>query len=570
MISWNGRPSSRGTRKGLQHVGGSVRLNGIPMLGQSDATLATVRGSKIALVPQNPTTALNPGRRIGPQISEALLLHSTLDKKGRAARVLDLLGRVRLPEPAMTARRFPHELSGGQVQRAAIAMALAGEPEVLLLDEPTTGLDVTTQAALLDLLVDLGHRARVGMVCVSHDLGVLARLCDRIGVMYAGAMVEEGPLAPVLTRPGHPYTRALLASVPHISAPGLPLPIEGSPPSLFHLPTGCRFAPRCVLAQDACRTTRPDLEPVGQDRRVVCLHPMTDLVPVVGRPDAAFATGAPILAVEDLSVGYARQGMFGNTAPRPVVEAVSFTLLRGEVLGLVGESGSGKSTILRAIAGLAVPSSGRIYLMRDGQTETLAGRSTERPLSQLRAIQLVFQNPDASLNPRHRILDLLAQPLLLYGQVPRSQLRTKAAELLAEVRLGAAALDRMPAQLSGGERQRVAIARAFAAEPDLLLCDEITTALDVSVQAAVLELIRDLARKRDVAAIFVSHDLAVVRAIADRIAVLRNGRVVEIDNAQKLCAQPLDPYTQSLIESILEIPAQKLSSEISWIEANMK
>ena len=542
-------------RQGLRHVGGSVRLNGMPMLGQSDATLAAVRGSKIALVPQNPATALNPSRRIGTQISEALLLHSTLDKTGRDARVLDLLGRVRLPEPAVVARRFPHELSGGQVQRAAIAMALAGEPDVLLLDEPTTGLDVTTQAALLDLLVDLRQRGRVGMVCVSHDLGVLARLCDRIAVLYAGAMVEEGPLTAVLTRPGHPYTRALAASIPRLSAAGLPLPIKGRPPSLFHLPPGCRFAPRCAFVQDACHTTRPALTPTGPDRRVACLYPMTDPASVASQPDAASAKGAPLLAVEDLSVGYAQPGKRGKTAPRSVVDAVSFTVVRGEVLGLVGESGSGKSTILRAIAGLASPSSGRISLMHNGQTEPLAARSTERPLTQLRSIQLIFQNPDASLNPRHRILDLLAQPLQLYGKVPRSQLRTKAAELLAEVRLDAATLDRMPAQLSGGERQRVAIARAFAAGPDLLLCDEITTALDVSVQAAVLHLIRDLARKHDVAAIFVSHDLAVVRAIADRIAVLRNGRIVEISHTLELCTRPVDPYTRSLLGSILEIPA---------------
>ena len=542
-------------RQGLRHVGGSVRLNGMPMLGQSDAALAAVRGSKIALIPQNPATALNPSRRIGTQISEALLLHSTLDKAGRDARVLDLLGRVRLPEPAVAARRFPHELSGGQVQRAAIAMALAGEPDVLLLDEPTTGLDVSTQAALLDLLVDLRHRGRVTMVCVSHDLGVLARLCDRIAVLYAGAMVEEGPLTAVLTRPGHPYTRALAASIPRLSAAGLPLPIEGRPPSLFHLPPGCRFAPRCAFVQDACRDSRPALTLAGPDRRVACLYPLTTLASAAVQFDAAAEKGAPLLAVEDLSVGYAQPGRRGKTTPRSVVDAVSFTVARGEVLGLVGESGSGKSTILRAIAGLAAPSSGRISLMRHGQTEVLAARSTGRPLAQLRSIQLIFQNPDASLNPRHRILDLLAQPLHLYGKVPRSQLRAKAAELLAEVRLDAATLDRMPAQLSGGERQRVAIARAFAAGPDLLLCDEITTALDVSVQAAVLHLIRDLARKHDVAAIFVSHDLAVVRAIADRIAVLHNGKVVETNDARELCARPVDSYTRSLIDSILEIPA---------------
>jgi peptide/nickel transport system ATP-binding protein len=368
-------------------------------------------------------------------------------------------------------------------------------------------------------------------------------------------MIEEGPLPAVLTRPGHPYTRALAASIPRLGATGLPLPIEGRPPSLFDLPPGCRFAPRCAFVQDACRDSRPALTLAGPDRRVACLHPLTTLASGAVQLDAAAEQGAPLLAVEDLSVGYAQPGKRGKTTRRSVVNAVSFTVARGEVLGLVGESGSGKSTILWAIAGLAAPSSGRIALMRHGQTEVLAARSTGRPLAQLQSIQLIFQNPDASLNPRHRILDLLAQPLHLYGKVPRSDLRAKAAELLAEVRLDAAMLDRMPAQLSGGERQRVAIARAFATGPDLLLCDEITTALDVSVQAAVLHLIRDLARKHDLAAIFVSHDLAVVRAIADRIAVLHNGKVVETNDARELCARPLDSYTRSLIDSILEIPA---------------
>ena len=549
-------------RQGLQPFGGSVRLNGRPMLGQTDAALAAVRGSKIALIPQNPVTALNPSRRIGAQIDEALLLHSALSARGRAARVLDLLGMARLPEPAVTARRFPHELSGGQVQRAAIAMALAGEPDVLLLDEPTTGLDVTTQAALLDLLVDLRHRAKVSMVCVSHDLGVLARLCDRIGVMYAGAMVEEGPLALVLARPLHPYTQALMASIPRLSAAGLPSPIEGSPPSLFHLPSGCRFAPRCALVQDACHSLRPELSWVEEGQKIACLRPNMAPAQVSHPTNTAFAKGAPLLAVQGLSVSYAKQGLFAHKAPKPVVEEVSFTVVRGEVLGLVGESGSGKSTILAAIAGLAVPTAGHIRLMSNNRAEDLAARATTRPLSHLQSIQLIFQNPDASLNPRHRIIDLLAQPLMLYGQVPRSQLRAKAADLLAEVRLGAAMLDRMPAQLSGGERQRVAIARAFAAKPDLLLCDEITTALDVSVQAAVLKLIHDLARKHDVAAIFVSHDLAVVRAIADRIAVLRNGKIVEINTGEELCARPVDAYTKSLLRSVLEIPLGAIHSHL--------
>lgn len=542
-------------RQGLRPIQGEIRFNGLPMLRQSDAALESVRGGKIGFVPQNPGTALNPSRRIGAQIAEALMLHTALTAAERAARVLELLGAVRLPEPEVAARRFPHELSGGQVQRAAIAMALAGAPEVLLLDEPTTGLDVTTQAALLDLLADLRGRAQVAIVCVSHDLGVLARLCDRIAVMYAGAMVEEGPLATVLTHPGHPYTRALVASIPRIDMAGLPLPIEGSPPSLFHLPPGCRFAPRCAFADEACRAARPDLAHRDQDHRVACLRPLKGS-PQATRPvHAASAIGAPLLAVEGLSVRYDQTGWFGNRAPKSVVQAVSFALNRGEVLGLVGESGSGKSTILRAIAGLAVPSGGRITLTRGTSAEDLHPRAVNRPLAQLRSVQLVFQNPDASLNPRHCVLDLLAQPLRLYGQVPRVDIRAKAAALLAEVRLPAATLERRPAQLSGGERQRVAIARAFAAGPDLLLCDEITTALDVSVQAAVLALIRDLAAKHNVAAIFVSHDLAVVRAIADRVAVLRHGSLIEIGTVDAVCTRPQDPYTRSLLASVLEVPA---------------
>ncbi len=542
-------------RPGLRNLGGSVRLNGSPMLGQSDAALASVRGSKIALIPQNPATALNPSRRIGTQIAEALLLHSALNPRARAMRVLDLLSMVRLPEPTVAARRFPHELSGGQLQRAAIAMALAGAPEVLLLDEPTTGLDVTTQAALLDLLIDLRHRSKVGMVCVSHDLGVLARLCDRIGVMYAGAIIEEGPLASVLARPGHPYTQALVASIPRLTSVGPPAPIQGSPPSLFDLPSGCRFAPRCALVQDACLGQPPDLTSAADNHKIACLRAFTAPAPVVNASVAALEKATSVLAVEKLSVGFAKHGIFDRKTPSSVVDAVSFTVAKGEVLGLVGESGSGKSTILRAIAGLAAPTAGQITLMSSGRTEILAARATARPLSQLRSVQLIFQNPDASLNPRHRVLELLAQPLILYGQVPRSQLREKAADLLDQVRLGPATLDRMPAQLSGGERQRVAIARAFAARPDLILCDEITTALDVSVQAAVLELIRNLARKHDVGAIFVSHDLAVVRSIADRIAVLHNGTIVEINDAQELCARPVSPYAQRLIGSVLDIPA---------------
>ena len=457
------------------------------------------------------------------------------------------------------AKRYPHELSGGQVQRAAIAMALAGEPAALLMDEPTTGLDVTTQLSLLDLMIELQRDSGMAIVCVSHDLGVLAKLCQRLVVMYSGAMVEEGPTSTLLTRPSHPYTRALLAALPTLVHPGLPAPIAGRPPDPQALPPGCRFAPRCAGAEGDCNHLRPPVRDAGSGHRLACFHPVT-LPLKAAQDDAAERAGqtsVPVLSVQDVSVTYGQarglNRLLARTKPVQVVEGVSFQLHRGEVLGLVGQSGSGKSSILRAIAGIHPLSDGTVCLSGTGGPLTpLAPRMAMRTLAELKSIQMVFQNPDLSLNPRHTVFELLAQPLRLYGGLTAAQLRDRAVALLADVRLDATCLDRLPSRLSGGERQRVAIARAFAAEPEILLCDEITTALDVSVQAAVLHLVRDLARERAVATIFVSHDLAVVRAISDRIAVLSAGRIVEIGAADDVCRRPRHSYTQRLLEAVLE------------------
>jgi peptide/nickel transport system ATP-binding protein len=397
------------------------------------------------------------------------------------------------------------------------------------------------------------------MICISHDLGVLSRLCDRLAVMYAGALAEAGPVAQVLRAPAHPYTRALLGSVPRLSHPGLPPAIPGAPPGPFARPPGCAFAPRCARAQADCHVTRPALA-TTEDRAVACLHPETGPL-ALAAPDAAAApapeSGPPVLQVQGLAVSYARGGLLARLARRKpaarAVEDVSLDLRRGEVLGLVGESGSGKSSILQAITGLWPRAAGTITLTGpEGQVLPLAPRTADRSLDLLRPVQLVFQNPDASLNPRQRIAGILAQPLGLYHTAGQAGLRGRAAELLAEMRLGPEYLDRLPARLSGGERQRVAIARAFAADPQVILCDEVTTALDVSVQAAVLRLLRDQSRRRGVAAIFVSHDLAVVRAIADRIAVLYAGRIVEIGPADQVCTRPRHPYTRALLAAVLE------------------
>jgi peptide/nickel transport system ATP-binding protein len=545
-------------RAGLVHLSGAATFEGTPMLGRRDEDLLALRGGRLALIPQNAATAMTPTLRIGAQIDEALRLHTRLSARDRAARVIALLARVRLPNPETMAKRYPHELSGGQVQRAAIAMALAGDPAVLLMDEPTTGLDVRTQLSLLDLMIELQQKAGMAIVCVSHDLGVLAKLCQRVVVMYSGALVEEGPTQTLLSRPSHPYTRALLQSLPTLAHPGLPSAIPGRPPSPHALPPGCRFAPRCAFADTTCHTTRPPLQEVGQDQRLACFHPASSPLNLATEQVAHDAsTGAPILHAENLCVSYGlARGMnklLGLKKPTQVVDRISFQLRRGEILGLVGESGSGKSTILRAIAGIHPKSGGTITLTgKDGHPMPLADAMTSRPLAQLQTVQMVFQNPESSLNPRHTVFEILAQPLRLYGTAQGAGLRGRATELLHDVRLGPGYLDRYPAQLSGGERQRVAIARAFAADPQVLLCDEITTALDVSVQAAVLKLVRDLARDRDVATIFVSHDMAVVRAISDRIAVLSAGRIVEIGRADDVCRRPENAYTQDLLRAVLE------------------
>lgn len=541
-------------RPGLTRQAGHVRFRGADVLGQSDVDLLNMRGRRIALIPQNAGTALTPTLRVGAQIDEALRLHTALDAPARARRLVELLTKARLPQSESLVHRYPHELSGGQIQRVAIAMALAGEPEVLLLDEPTTGLDVTTQAAILDLLAELQHASGVAMICVSHDLGVLSRLCRHLAVMYSGQLIEDGPTKALLARPGHPYAAALLSSVPRLTHPGIPLPIPGVPPAPSARPFGCSFSPRCVLADARCHAQRPMLREIGTLRHAACFHVATAQRHSPPEPDTAVRVSTAIaLEVSDLSVSYALSTALGRilglSRAVPTVRDLSFTLKSGEVLGLVGESGSGKSTILRAIAGLWPPVSGRIAL---GGTEPLPARVAHRSKSQLRRIQMVFQNPDASLNPRQRIIDILAQPIRLYRTVGPEGLRARAVALLAEVRLDETYLDRFPGQLSGGERQRVAIARAFAAEPEILLCDEITTALDVSVQAAILQLVRDLAASRGVATIFVSHDLAVVRAIADRIAVLKDGILVEIGTAAQICDSPASDYTRRLLAAVLE------------------
>ncbi len=545
-------------RTGLRVLEGSASFRGSNTFDLTARELEEIRGGELALIPQNSGQSLTPTMRVGAQVAEALALHSTVPEFSRADRVVELLAQVRLPDPVTIVSRYPHELSGGQQQRVAIAMALAGEPDALLLDEPTTGLDVTTQAHILELLRDLARETGTAMVYVSHDLGAIARVCDRVVVMYAGEVVLEGSARQVLLHPSHPYARGLLASIPKLKDGRLPVSLDGRPPPPGGAGKGCAFVDRCALVDDRCRRERPQLRTTESGERIRC-HLYEDVSKMAGpalgpahdrRHDRSLTAA---LELDGVAISYKRPGLLDQLLKRrssdtPTVDEISIRVEEGETIGLVGESGSGKSTILKTIAGLLPSLRGTIRFSGD----TLEPDVDRRPRDHLRRIQLIFQNPDESLNPRHTVSEILAQPLMLYFGLRGEELRTRSLALLERVRLGAHYMDRLPSQLSGGEKQRVAIARAFAAEPELVLCDEVTSALDVSVQAAVLNLLNQLKKEQATTYIFVSHDLAVVRALADRVAVLYQGRLCEIGYAPQVYSLPSHPYTEVLMGAVLE------------------
>ncbi|MFE3600406.1 dipeptide ABC transporter ATP-binding protein [Streptomyces sp. NPDC059142] len=478
-------------RHGSRITAGTVSVVGQDVFALPARELRRLRGGTVAMVAQNAGHALTPSLRVGRQIAEALR-----DEDTARHSVTDLLEQVRLPRPAELARRYPHELSGGQQQRVAIAMAIAARPRVLVLDEPTTGLDVVTQRGVLDLIGALRDELGLAAVLVSHDLGVVAHMADHVTVVRAGRVVESASTRRLFGAPAEPYTRRLLAAVPRLADDGLVLVAED----------GTReIRPRAVLPADA--------------------------------PEA--------VAVQDVTVDYG--------ASR-AVDGVSFRVRRGEILALVGESGSGKSTLAWSLAGLRAPSGGTMTAAAEGQDGgDLTAPSRKRPRDLRRKVQLVFQNADTSLNPRRSVGDAVRRPLRVFGTaVSRADAAVRARRLIADVHLPPEFADRLPAQLSGGQRQRIGIARALAGEPDVLIADEITTALDVSVQAEVLRLLDDLRRERRLACLFISHDLAVVRGIADRVLVLRHGVVVEEGPTEAVFLAPAHPYTRRLMAAALE------------------
>ena len=525
---------------------GDVLFKGRNLVSMSRAALDALRGDRIAFVPQNPTTALNPGIRIGVQLAETMVAHGRADAAHSATAIAEILTLVGLPAEPGFQRRYPHQLSGGQQQRVCIAMALACDPDLLVLDEPTTGLDVTTQEQIVFLLSDLRRRIGVAMLYVTHDLALLSQIADRIGVMYAGRMVEVAPIHDIFLLPRHPYTQGLIASIPIIDERSVPRSrrLRGLL-RRRELPPGCPFAPRCDHARDRCAQERQELQPVDEGHAVACWR-WREIAPIPADPAPASkvagqAGPVPVLSLSNVHVLYGSKGK-GFRA----VNDVSFDIKEGEVFALVGESGSGKSTLARVISGLVAPSTGIIRL----RGEQLAGSVRHRSHEQRRLIQYIFQNPDASLNPRARIGETIARPLTHFFGMDNSRARDSVADALHDVRLDASYQERYPDQLSGGERQRVAIARALTAKPALLLCDEILSALDVSVQASILTLLQQLKSEHGIAMLFISHDLAVVRLLADRVCVLYGGEVMEIGPRNAVFSPPYHPYTYSLLHAV--------------------
>ncbi|BDB43901.1 MULTISPECIES: dipeptide ABC transporter ATP-binding protein [Mycobacterium] len=540
-------------------VGGSVRLHGNELLGLGDEAMSRFRGRSIGTVFQDPMSALTPVYTVGDQIAEAIRVHQpTVGKKAARARAVELLELVGIARPDERARAFPHELSGGERQRVVIAIAIANDPDLLICDEPTTALDVTVQAQVLDVLKKARDVTGAGVLIITHDLGVVAEFADRALVMYAGRVIESAGVDDLYRDRQMPYTIGLLGSVPRLDAPqGTRLvPIPGAPPSLAGLDPGCPFAPRCPLVIDDCRSAEPVLVEVAPDHRAACIR--TDAA--AGRSAAQIygVETAKGEAVSDHSTVVVRVRDLVKTYPltkgvllrRTVgevraVDGVSFELQQGRTLGIVGESGSGKSTTLQQIMELAAPQSGSIEVL--GTDVTTLGAAGRRSLR--RDIQIVFQDPVASLDPRLPVFELLAEPLRANGS-DKGSTNARVGELLDIVGLRRADANRYPAEFSGGQKQRIGIARALALQPKILALDEPVSALDVSIQAGIINLLLDLQDQFGLSYLFVSHDLSVVKHLAHQVVVMLRGAVVEQGDSQQVFGNPRHEYTKRLLGAV--------------------
>ncbi len=548
-------------------TGGRILIDGQDLYALSVEQRRQLRGKRIGLVFQDPFSVLNPSLTIGDQVSEGLIYHLGMSRGDASRRAVELLDEVGILRPEIVARAYPHELSGGMRQRALLAGALAAEPDLLVLDEPTTALDVTVESQILDLLEQLQRSRGLTMVFISHNLGVVRRIASHVAVLYAGEVIECGKTRDVLLHPVHPYTKGLLAAIPTIDRRKKRLAsIPGQLPDLRAARVGCGFRPRCPFSVDRCRTPQP-LEAVEDERLVRChrAHPLESTAwPPFAAPSGTAAreplADRNIVTVSDLSKTFSQSTgkiRLRGLIPRMeltehhAVDGVSLNVRPGEVLGLVGESGSGKTTLGRTILRLLEPTSGTIEI--DGQTVSgVAQRDLDR---MRRCAQIVFQNPDSSLNPRKTVRELLGRPLARFGLASRAEIPGRVDALLELVRLPVHYADRYPHQMSGGEKQRVGIACALATEPRFIVCDEPVSALDVSVQAAIVNLLADLRDRLGVAYLFISHDISVVAHLADRIAVLQHGKIVEIGDTASIIEHPSHPYTIKLISSVPRIDA---------------
>jgi peptide/nickel transport system ATP-binding protein len=541
-------------------VSGSVRLDGEELIGLDDAQMSRIRGKKIGTVFQDPMSALTPVYTVGDQIAEALQTHQRgIGRAAARARAVELLELVGIAQPGRRARSFPHELSGGERQRVVIAIAIANDPDLLICDEPTTALDVTVQAQILDVLKTARDVTGAGVLIITHDLGVVAEFADRAQVMYAGRAVEVAPVQTLYQARRMPYTVGLLGSVPRLDAPqGTRLvPIAGAPPSLAALPAGCPFAPRCPLVIDECRTAEPPLIEVGPSHTAACIRTnevagrtaaevygvSTESPPIDADPDAPVVIRVTdLVKTYKLTKGVVLRRQIGEVR---AVDGVSFELREGHTLGIVGESGSGKSTTLHQILDLTAPQSGSIEVL--GADVAGLDRGGRRALRG--DLQVVFQDPVAALDPRLPVFDVLAEPLAANG-FGKADIDDRIGELLGVVGLRREDASRYPAEFSGGQKQRIGIARALALQPKILALDEPVSALDVSIQAGIINLLLDLQQRFGLSYLFVSHDLSVVKHLAHRVAVMFNGAIVEQGDADQVFADPQDPYTQRLLAAV--------------------
>jgi peptide/nickel transport system ATP-binding protein len=526
------------TQAGARIASGQISIGGEPVGTTSERAARRLRGRLISYVPQNPGAALNPSMRVGDTIAAMVQAHR---HDQRPPSIGSALAAVGLPDGREFQGRYPHQLSGGQQQRVCISVAVVCEPPVVVFDEPTTGLDVVTQALILDELMRLRRERDIAMLYVAHDLAIVAQVATRIAVMYAGRIVEEGPTKQILRRPRHPYTRGLLASIPDHVRPRLLQPMVGVAVGIGERPAGCSFAPRCPMRIDACEQAVPELRAVGDGQLARCLRAEDVAAPeqrVLVLDPSGRAKSAAALRVSDLRAEH-------RSRRETVVAAehVSFEIGSGRCVALVGESGSGKTTIARTIVGLHPVAVGEIRL----GDEILAHRARQRSREQRRRVQIVFQNPSDALNPRQSVGTAIARPARGLRGLSAADAGTEVNRLLELVRLPQRLSERYPAELSGGERQRVGIARALAADPDVIICDEITSALDVSVQAAVLKLLGDLRDELELALLFITHDLGVVATIADHVLVLEHGHVCEAGPTEAILRQPTHEYTKRLL-----------------------